>query len=233
MALIVGWVPLSPKGECCWFFEKLAVWKVWEFDFKVSVGIVGFEAEVQQRLAAAGFGMLLLWSLKGNSSVSDRLEVVFFSDLEVAEIESKLVLLMFAGTGGIMCWRTGHWESVFVQYEPVGLEAGVDPRTVRAGVLMAGVLRSSSGAGGVGRRRIQEISHWKMRRRTVLALKSAVVEKMMDCLGRENWLFKALVGYEVGDIEFVIDRMAESRTVALQLLVGITWRSSSVHGQDL
>ena len=34
-----------------------------------------------------------------------------------------------------------------------------------------------------------------------LALKSAVVEKMLDCLGRENWLFKALVGYEVGDIE--------------------------------
>ena len=29
---------------------------MWEFDFKVSVGIVGFEAAVQQRLAAAGFG---------------------------------------------------------------------------------------------------------------------------------------------------------------------------------
>ena len=33
---------------------------MWEFDFKVSVGIVGFEAAVQQRLAAidraGGFG---------------------------------------------------------------------------------------------------------------------------------------------------------------------------------
>ena len=77
---------------------------MWEFDFKVSVGIAGFEAEVQQRLAADGFGMLLLWLLKGNSSVSDH--------LEVAEIGSKLVLLVFAGTGGIMGWQTGHWESV-------------------------------------------------------------------------------------------------------------------------
>ena len=118
MALFVGWVPGLPKGDGCWFFEKLAIWKVWEFDFKVLVGIVGFDAEVQQRLAADGFGMLLLWLLKGNSSV--------FDHLEVAEIELKPVLLRFAGTGEIMCWRTGHCESVFAQYESFGLVVGWD-----------------------------------------------------------------------------------------------------------
>ena len=43
------------------------------------------------------------------------------------------------------------------------VEAGADPRTVTAGVGYGWCLGSSSGAGGDGRRRIQEISHRKVR----------------------------------------------------------------------
>ena len=47
------------------------------------------------------------------------------------------------------------------------VEAGADPKTVTAGVGYGWCLGSSSGAGGNGRRRIQEFSHWKVRWGTV------------------------------------------------------------------
>ena len=43
------------------------------------------------------------------------------------------------------------------------VEASADPRTVTTGVGHGWCFGSSSGAGGDGRRRIQEISHWKVR----------------------------------------------------------------------
>ena len=93
--------------------------------------------------------------------------------------------------------------------------ARADPRTVTTGVGHGWYFgSSSSGAGGDGRRRIQEISHWKVRWRTVF-LPGA--EKCCSLVNDgwywpRNWLFR--------DFKFVIDGMAESRARMLQLFVG-------------